>query len=70
MPPACRRRPSELAVDVLDVVWDSQERFLRGFEWRTHSAPNCKHPLSAPKTQNTEWENAHGGPNDVFVIRT
>ena len=59
MPPACRRRPSELA---MNVVWAHHERFLRGFELRRHSAP---HPLSAANAKNRVG-NAHGGPKPRF----
>ena len=54
MPPACRRRPSELAVD---VALDPHERFSRGFEWRPHSAP----PTECANAKNRVG-NAHGGP--------
>ena len=55
MPPTCRRRPSELDGN---VVWDPHERFLRGFEWRPHSAP----PTECGQREKPSGKRSWGGP--------
>ena len=56
MPPTCRRRPSELAVD---VALYPHERFSRSFEWRQHSAAPTE--CCQRKKPSGKLGNAHGG---------
>ena len=60
MPPACRRRPSKLE---MNVIWAHPERFLRGS--LSGGGRTQHYPLSAPNAKNRVG-NAQGGPKRRF----
>ena len=69
MAPTSRRRPSELAVD---VVWAHHERFLRGFLRRPHSAQptECGH-RKKPRKKRSWWAqttSTHGALSDSTFL--
>ena len=63
MPPACRRRPSELE---MNVVWAHHERFLRGFEWWPHLAP----PIKCGQREKPSGKRSWWAQTTSFDVRT
>ena len=71
MTPTCRRRPSELAVD---VVWDPSFGFLCGFLRQTHSAQptECvcrKKPHRKPKL-GSQMTSTHGALSESTICNS
>ena len=67
MPPTCRRGADgrlELAVVGVDVALYPHERFLRGFEWRRHSAPLLVAP---PRLSRDKCRRANANKNRDYL---